>query len=138
MAGLLDALWPWMHVGGRVVFAVALMVLSVGHFTSTEALVGYASAKKVPTPKVAVVVSGILIWAGAILIALGWHRFIGAGLVILFLLPVSFRIHDYWNATDPNMRMMDRIQFWKNIGFIGAALFFAVYSGPEWPMSLGH
>jgi putative oxidoreductase len=76
-------------------------------------------------------------WVGALLLAFGWHRFIGAGLVILFLVPVSFKIHSYWTVTDPNMRMVDRIQFWKNIGLAGAALFFATYSRFDWPKSLG-
>jgi putative oxidoreductase len=138
MLNLLGTLWPWMHLGSRVIFAIAMMMLSAGHFTSTDALAGYAAAKKTPAPKAAVVVSGLMMWTGAILIALGWHRFIGAGLVILFLIPVSFKIHDYWNVTDPGMRLIDRVQFWKNLGIVGAALFIAVYSGPEWPMSLGH
>jgi uncharacterized membrane protein YphA (DoxX/SURF4 family) len=126
-----------MHLAGRITFAVSLMVLSVGHFTATDAIAGYAASKKTPAPKAAVVASGLMVWAGAILIALGWHRFIGAGLVILFFLPVTFRIHDYWNATDPTQRMMDRIQFWKNIALAGAALFFAAYGWATWPMSLG-
>ena len=79
-----------------------------------------------------------MMWVGAVLIALGWHRFIGAGLVILFLLPVSFRIHNYWNVADPAMRAIDQVQFWKNVALMGAALFIAAYSGPSWPMSLGH
>jgi uncharacterized membrane protein YphA (DoxX/SURF4 family) len=112
------------------------MLLSVGHFTSIDALAGYAASRKVPSPKVAVVVSGITVWAGAILIALGWHRFIGAGLVILFLVSVDFKMHNYWTDTDANARMLNRVNFWKNVGLAGAALFIAANSGPEWPMSL--
>ena len=134
---MLDTLWPWMHLAGRIVFAISLMVLSAGHFTATDAVAGYAAAKQTPSPKAAVLVSGLMMWVGALLLALGWHRFIGAGLVILFLVPVSFKIHSYWNVTDPNMRAVDRIQFWKNIGLAGAALFFATYSRFDWPLSLG-
>jgi len=137
MANLVASLWPWMHLAARILFAGSLMLLSVGHFTSTDAVAGYAASRRVPSPKAAVIVSGITVWAGSILIALGWHRFIGAGLVILFLLSVCFKMHDYWNDTDANTRMLNRIQFWKNIGLVGSALFIAAYSGPEWPMSLG-
>ena len=134
---MLDSFWPWMHLASRVIFAISLMVLSAGHFTATDAVAGYAAAKRTPSPKAAVLVSGLMMWVGALLLALGWHRFIGAGLVILFLVPVSFKIHNYWTVTDPNMRMVDRIQFWKNIGLAGAALFFATYARFDWPMSLG-
>lgn len=132
-----DSLWPWMHLAARIIFAISLMVLSAGHFTATDAVAGYAAAKGTPAPKAAVLVSGLMMWVGALFIALGWHRFIGAGLVILFLVPVSFKIHNYWNVTDPNMRAVDRIQFWKNIGLAGAALFFATYGRFDWPLSLG-
>jgi uncharacterized membrane protein YphA (DoxX/SURF4 family) len=98
---------------------------------------GYAASKKTPAPKAAVLVGGVMVWAGAILIALGWHRFIGSGLVILFLVPVSLKMHNYWSQPDPAMRVVDRTQFWKNMGLVGAALFFAVYSRFEWPLSLG-
>src|SRR5690242_19722470 len=128
-------IWPWMHLAARVIFAISLMVLSAGHFTATDAVAGYAAAKGTPSPKAAVLVSGLMMWVGALLLALGWHRFIGAGLVILFLVPVSFKIHNYWTVTDPNMRSVDRIQFWKNIGLAGAALFFATYSRFDWPLS---
>jgi putative oxidoreductase len=135
---MLDTLWPWMHLGSRIIFAVSVMVLSMGHFTATDTFAGYAASKKTPAPKAAVLVSGLMVWAGAIFIALGWHRFIGAGLVILFLVPISFKIHNYWSVSDPTQRMLDRDRFWKNLALAGATLFIATYGRFEWPMSLGH
>jgi uncharacterized membrane protein YphA (DoxX/SURF4 family) len=126
-----------MHLAGRIIFAVALMVLSAGHFTATEAIAGYAASKRTPAPKAAVVFSGLVMWTGAILIALGWHRFIGAGLVILFFIPVTVKMHDYWNDTDPSIKAINRVNFWKNVGLAGAALFVAAYGWAEWPLSLG-
>jgi uncharacterized membrane protein YphA (DoxX/SURF4 family) len=134
---MFETFWPWMHVVGRVLFAVSLMILSLGHFTQTASMAGYAASKRVPAPQAAVITSGAMVWIGAIFIALGWHRFIGAGLVVLFLVPVSFMIHNYWAISDPMARMMDRINFWKNIGMAGAALFIAFYSGAPWPFSWG-
>jgi putative oxidoreductase len=134
---MLDTIWPWMHVGSRIIFAVSVMVLSVEHFTTTDTVAGQAASKKTPAPKAAVLISGLMVWAGALFIALGWHRFIGAGLVILFLVPISFKIHGYWNVSDPAARSVDRVHFWKNVGLAGAALFIATYGRYEWPMSLG-
>jgi putative oxidoreductase len=131
---MLDAIWPWMHLAARVIFAGSLMILSAGNFTSHE----NTASRTPPVPKGAMVASGIMVWAGAIMIASGWHRFIGSGLVILFLIPVSLRMHNYWSQTDSVARMVNRAQFWKNVGLAGAALFFATYSRFEWPMSLGH
>ena len=129
--------WPWMHIAGRVLFGVSFFILSHGHFTQTEGTAGYAKSFGVPYPKVAVLVSGTMVWVGAALIILGWHRYIGAGLIVLFLVPVTTWIHPYWRMTDPNLRLANRINFWKNVGLTGGALFMACYSGWDWPMSLG-
>jgi putative oxidoreductase len=134
---MLDMLWPWMHLGARIIYALSVMVLSMGHFSATDTVAGYAAAKQTPAPRAAVLFSAIMLWAGAILIVLGWHRFIGAGLVILFLVPVSLKIHPYWSVSDPSQRMLDRIQFWKNVSLAAGALFFAVYARFDWPMALG-
>ena len=134
---MLDVIWPWMHLVARVLFAVSMMVLSAGYFATSEAPGGHAASRKKPVPKGALLASGIMVWAGAIMIALGWHRFIGSGLVILFLVPISIKIHNYWSQTDATLRTVDRLLFWKNIGLVGAALFFATYSRFDWPMSLG-
>ena len=133
----LSTLWPWMHIGGRVLFGVSVIVLTRGHLLNTAGLAGYAASAGVPSPKAAVLISGIMAWVGAALIVLGWHRFIGAGLIVLFLLPVSFMMHPYWKRTDPNARMMDTIMFWKNMAMMGGALLIACYAGWNWPYSLG-
>ena len=133
----ISTLWPWMHIGGRVLFGVSFIMLSRGHLLNTAGTAGYAATFGVPSPRAAVLVSGIMAWLGAALIVLGWHRFIGAGLIVLFLLPVTFTMHRYWKDTDPNARMMNSIQFWKNMAMMGGALFMACYAGWGWPYSLG-
>ena len=130
-------LWPWMHLAGRLMFAMIFVGSGMGHLMQLKATSDYARAKGVPAPEAATVVSGLMILAGGLLIALGWHRFIGAGLVFLFTAPAAFMMHAFWKETDPMMRQMEMAQFMKNIALAGAALFFAYYAGAEWPMSLG-
>lgn len=129
--------WPWLHVAGRILFGVSFFMLSHGHFTQTEGVAGYAKSFGVPSPKLAVLVSGVMVWVGAALVIVGWHRYIGAALIVLFLLPVTIWIHPFWKMTDPNLRMANRINFWKNLGLMGGAMFMACYAGWDWPYSLG-
>ncbi len=133
---LLPYVWPWMHIAGRVLFALCFTVLTLGHFTQLAGSTAYAASKNVPAPRMAVIVSAVIAWIGSILIAVGWHRFIGAGLVVLFLAPVTLMMHAYWKESDANARMIDRVMFWKNVGLAGGALFMACYSGWTWPFSL--
>lgn len=132
-----SAIWQYLHIGGRVLFGVSLMILSVGHFTQTSNTAGYAASFGVPAPKAMVLISGVMVWVGSILLVIGWHRYIGAGLVVLFLAPVTMWIHPYWKMTDPTTRMFNRIQFWKNVGLMGGAMMMACYAGWNWPWSLG-
>ncbi len=98
------------------------MQSGVNHFRNVDMLAGYASSKKVPMPKQAVLGSGLLMFLGGLWIVTGIYVQIGILEIILFLLPVSFMMHDYWNDTDPMQKMTNRVQFTKNMALLGAAL----------------
>jgi putative oxidoreductase len=138
MADYIAPLYPWMHLVGRILLALVFVVSGVGHLTRVAATGAYAQSKGIPAPKVAAVVSGIVIIVCGLLVALGWHRFIAAGLLFLFLLATAFLMHNFWTVTDPMARMGERTQFLKDLALAGAALLIAYYAGMWWPMSLGH
>ena len=125
------------HLVGRLLLGYIFITSGWNHLTRTGALIGYASSKGVPAPRFFVLLTGAMIFVGAILIILGWHRFIGACLLILFLLPVAFIMHAFWKETDPMARMNERIHFQKDLGLAGAAMLIAYYAGEVWPLSLG-
>lgn len=54
----------------------------------------------------------------------------------IFLLGVSFQIHNFWKVDDAQMKQIDMINFTKNMALVGALLMFFVLPHP-WPMSLG-
>jgi uncharacterized membrane protein YphA (DoxX/SURF4 family) len=131
------ALAPWMHLVGRILFAMIFINSGISHLTKTNAMVGYAQSKGAPLPKVTVPLTGIMILVGAVLVVLGWHRFIGAGLLFLFLASTAFIMHGFWKVTDPMARAGERAHFLKDLALAGAALLVAYYAGWSWPMSLG-
>lgn len=134
---MFEALYPWMHLIGRILFALVFFNSGIGHLTQMKGTVGYAQSKGVPLAGVMVPVTGVMIIVGALLVLLGWHRFIGAGLLVIFMLPTAFIMHAFWNVTDPNARMGERVHFFKDLALAGAALLLAFYGGGLWPMSLG-
>jgi uncharacterized membrane protein YphA (DoxX/SURF4 family) len=91
----------------------------------------------VPAAKPATIVTGLMILTGGILVALGWHRFIGAGLIALFAIPTAFMMHAFWKETDPNSRAVEQAHFFKDLALGGAALVVAYYAGGDWPFALG-
>ena len=121
---------------GRIIVGVYYLMAAYNHFANAEAMSGYASSKGVPAPRAAVIGSGIVILIGGLSILLGFQPVIGVAAVVLFLLPVSFMIHNFWAVTDPQMKQMDMVQFMKNMGLLGSTLMFLAIPRP-WPFSLG-
>jgi uncharacterized membrane protein YphA (DoxX/SURF4 family) len=125
------------HLAGRLLFSLVFIMSGLGHLTQTNAMAGYAASKGVPAAKAATIVTGVMIVAGGLLVALGWHRFIGAGLLVIFVLPTAFVMHAFWRETDPMTRAGERAHFLKDLALAGAALLVAYYAGGDWPFALG-
>lgn len=134
---MLQALYPWMHLIGRIMFSLIYLEAGVKHFTQMNVMAGYAGSRGAPAPKLTVPLTGVMSLAGALSLILGWHRFIGAGLLAIFMLWTSFIMHAFWKESDPMARLNERIHFLKDIAMGGAALFMAYYAGWPWPLSLG-
>lgn len=56
----------------------------------------YASSAGVLAATLAVIVGGIMIILGGLSIAFGYKVKIGAILLVVFLIPVTFIIHTFW------------------------------------------
>ncbi len=132
-----EQLYPWMHLVGRILFAMIFIGSGMNHFTKLNDMAAMAQSRGVPAPKAATAGSGLLIVVGGLLVLLGWHRFIGAGLLVIFLLLSAFMMHAFWKETDPMAQMNEMAHFMKDLALAGAALFIAFYAGHPWPMSLG-
>ena len=83
---------------------------------------------------IAVPLSGIIALLGGVSILLGYKARYGAWLIVLFLVPVTLTMHNFWAVTDPVQAGMQKIMFLKNLSMLGAALMIT-YLGSG-PMSL--
>lgn len=85
-------------------------------------LAGYAKSKNVPLPKVAVLVSGLLMLLGGLGVLFGMYVQWSLALIAIFLLVVSFAVHNFWAVEDPTAKMGDTVNFSKNMALLGASL----------------
>lgn len=120
---------------GRIFYGLTLAFMASNHFMNLKMMSGYAQSKKVPMPTVAVLGSGVILLLGALSILTGFQATIGALLVVVFLLPVAFLMHNFW-AVPGEMQAVEMSQFLKNVALAGAALMFLAIPQP-WPLSLG-
>ncbi len=114
---------------GRILFSMIFLIQSLEHFSPN--LISQASEMGVPMASLLVPFSGILAFLGGLSILLGYRAKIGAWILVLFLLPISFSMHQFWQERDPFAAMMHHYCFWKNISMLGAALMITYFgSGP--------
>ena len=131
----------WVLLIGRVLFINVFLISAIGfHFVQRGMGVEYARGKGVPMPEFLVPFSGLLALAGAILVALGLWADLGALLLTAFIFPVALWMHPFWKEADPTAKMMEQVQFTKDIALGGAALaLFSLFEqfGDEIGLTLG-
>jgi putative oxidoreductase len=114
---------------GRLFFALIFLMSGPNHFSPQT--IAYAASQGVPLASIAVPLSGIIALTGGLSILLGYRAKIGAWLIVLFLVPVTLMMHNFWTMHDPTTAQMNMIMFMKNIAMLGGALLISQFgSGP--------
>jgi putative oxidoreductase len=115
---------------GRVLLCLLFLISGLTfHFTSDA--VQYAEAQGVPAASLLVPLSGVIAIVGALSIMFGYRAKWGAWLLVIFLIPVTFMMHNFWAIDDPMQRQMQMTMFMKNLGLLGGVLLVAYWgAGP--------
>lgn len=116
-------------LAGRVLFSLIFILSGPNHFSKQT--IAFAASQGVPLASVAVPLSGAIAVLGGLSILLGYRAKIGAWLIVLFLVPVTFSMHKFWGVTDPMTAQIQMIMFMKNISILGGALLISQFgAGP--------
>jgi uncharacterized membrane protein YphA (DoxX/SURF4 family) len=75
---------------------------------------------------ISVPIFGVIAIIGALFIMVGYPGRIGALLLIIFLVPVTFFMHRFWSVSDPVMHQMQFFSFMKNLALLGASVMILV------------
>jgi putative oxidoreductase len=110
-------------VVGRICFALIFVFSAPRHFTATY--VQYAAHQGVPLAALLVPLSGAIALVGGLSVAFGYRARVGAWLLVLFLVPVTLAMHNFWAVTDPMMAQFQLAMFMKNVSMLGGALLIA-------------
>ncbi|HEU5304317.1 MAG TPA: DoxX family protein [Gemmatimonadales bacterium] len=114
---------------GRALFGAIFILAAWNHLS--EPAIDYAASQGVPLPWLLVPISGLIALAGGLSVLLGYHARQGAGLLVLFLVPVTLALHQFWGVQDPASAQMQQSMFMKNLSMLGGALLIAYFgAGP--------
>jgi putative oxidoreductase len=122
---------------GRILFAYLVIGSAFGHLTQTSMMAGYAESRGVPSAKLAVQVSGVGFLLGGLSILFGVWGDVGALCLALLLFSTAFLMHAFWRETDEMNKMMEMVQFNKDIALAGGALvMFSILSSDFAPYTM--
>jgi len=120
---------------GRLVLGGFYLYYGINNIVDFAGMSGYAAYKGVPLPGVAVIVGAMLLILGGLSIISGYQPVLGIGLLVLFLMPVSMLMHNFWTVTDPQMQTIEQGLWMRNMALAGAGLFLLAVPRP-WSWSI--
>jgi uncharacterized membrane protein YphA (DoxX/SURF4 family) len=121
---------------GRIVVGLYWLNSAIAHFAQTKSMVPYAKMKNVPLAEIAVPGTGMLLLVAALSILTGIYPVIAVTALVVFLVPVTIMMHNFWTVEDPMARMNEMIMFTKNMALLGYTLILLAIPQP-WAFSLG-
>jgi len=120
---------------GRILLGGYFIQNAYNHFKNVDSLTGYAQSKGVPWAKASVLITGLMMLLGGLGILLGVYVNIAVFLLVFFLLATLIKMHRYWEVSDPMVRMGEYVNFYKNLGLLGAILILLAIPTP-WVLAL--
>ncbi|MEA3399277.1 MAG: DoxX family membrane protein [Patescibacteria group bacterium] len=101
---------------GRLIFGAYFIYLGVMSFKNEKKLIRSLKEKKILSPRIIVLTSGVMLLLGGAGVFLNILVEESAIILLLFMIPVTFIMHPFWkNKKETNV-------FLKNLALIGALL----------------
>lgn len=114
---------------GRILFSFIFVMGGISNFS--QQAIEHAAALGIPLAAIAVPLSGVIALMGGLSIALGYKAKWGAWLLVLFLVPATVMMHNFWAMQDSTLAQMHQVMFMKNLSMLGAALLISYFgAGP--------
>ncbi len=114
---------------GRILFGGYFIFNGINHFMKLGMMSAYAKSKGAPLPKLSVAFSGLLLLVGGLSTLFNIYPGLGLISLILFLVPVSLIMHAFWKIQDAQLKMIEMVNFMKNLALLGAVLLLLTYTG---------
>ena len=116
-------------LAGRQLFSIIFIIASARHFNPET--IASAARHSVPLPHVLVPLSGVIALVGGLSVLFGYRTRFGAWLLVIFLVPVTLMMHNFWAGWDPATSQIERAMFMKNVTMVGGALLISYFgAGP--------
>ena len=112
-----------LHIAGQLLIAFLFLATGIVNVTTKfQQHLDRMVAVGVPYAKPLLVAGFAMQFAGALLVALDWHRALGAAILIVFTVLATAIFHQYWRVEDPLRRHLHVSFIFSNCGIVGGLL----------------
>lgn len=111
----------WAPLLGRILIALIFIVSGLSKFMDLNATTNQIAQHSVPVPYAAAVLAAIVELGGGLALLFGCHTGYAAGLLFLFLIPVTYLFHNPIGLVGA-AKMQQQIQLLKNLAIMGGLL----------------
>lgn len=108
-------------LAGRILLALIFIISGYGKITGFAGTAAYMASKGLPFADVLLVLTILVELGGGALIALGWKARWAAGVIFLFLIPVTLVFHNP-AGLDAAEAQQQMIHLLKNVSIMGGML----------------
>jgi uncharacterized membrane protein YphA (DoxX/SURF4 family) len=116
----------WLLLLGRILFVSYFISMGMSHLLNFPQHSSLLARKGVPLPRMATILTVVMMVGGGVLLLFAWHQRIGAALLFGIIFPAPFFLHRFWKETDSYMRLSEFAHLMKDLSLAGAALIFLV------------
>lgn len=114
---------------GRFLLAAIFLISAYGKVMNYDSTAAYMASKGLPMIPLLLGLSILIEFVGGLSLVFGYKTRALATLLILYLIPVTLIMHDFWMIENPLLREDNLIHFLKNLAIIGG-LFYVAATGP--------
>lgn len=108
---------------GRISISAIFIFAGLHKFMDYGSTAEYMASKNMSMIPFFLYAAAFVELIGGLLVLLGYKARCGALLLALFLLPVTFIFHDFWNVEDIQVLQSEMIHFFSNFAIFGGLLY---------------
>jgi putative oxidoreductase len=113
---------------GRILFAILFLFSGIYKLIYFNIFLPGLVEKNVPLPYYALWIAAIIEILGGLALLVGWKVRCVAIILILYLIPVTIIMHDFWTAAGADW-FTQQFHFFKNVAIIGGLLYIVACGG---------
>ncbi|HEY9789958.1 MAG TPA: DoxX family protein [Candidatus Obscuribacterales bacterium] len=113
---------------GRILMSIIFIVSGCAKIMEWNGTLQMMAAKGIPAAPVVLAIATVIELAGGIAILFGIYSRMSALIMLLYLIPVTLTMHDFW-AVIPAQMNIQLVNFLKNLAIMGGLAMLAGY-GP--------